>query len=112
MNSLLVFTAAVVVALVLGRQEARHELSLRLRAHRKGLVPQAELPRVPLPEALLTFVLGLTLLLAGGAMAVKWSGWKGGPGPEFLRDAAALVLAAGVGLLVLGVLALHRFVRG
>ena len=112
MNSLLVFTAAVAVALILGRQEARHELSLRLRAHRTGLVPPAQRPRIPLLEALLAVVLGLTFLLAGVAMAAKLLEWGEGRSPDFLRNAAALVLAAGVALLVLGIGAARRFVRG
>src|SRR5512144_1915560 len=111
MNALLVFVAAVAVALVLGRQEARHELSLRLRAHRTGLVPPARRVPVPFLEALVALVLGLTLLLGGGAMAARLSGWGEGYGPAFLQNAAALVLAAGVSLVVLAVSALRRFAR-
>ena len=67
MMTLAVFVAAVLVSLVLDRQERRHRFHLSLEYEHLGWEMPRPKPRLSRAEAVLSFVVGAVLLIFGGA---------------------------------------------
>lgn len=121
---LLIFTASVVVTIILGRQERRHRMEMAWEYERRGIPVPPVRPKLRRTEAGLNIGLGMLLLFFGTVMLAanlksieQGGGMPGGtghfPGSE-IWEQAAFYWAGGLALIILGIRALlhiRRFQR-
>ena len=118
---LLIFVAAVLVAIVLERQERRHRYEKTWEYQRLGVPPPTVRPKLKRTEAWLNIGLGVLMLFFGSAMA--WTHLKvmdalaarpdlpgQVPAGDFWEQ-TAFFLAAGIALIVLGATAVRQITR-
>lgn len=118
----LIYIAAVLVSLVLHRQERRHLYELSLEHQRLGKAMPAPKPKLPKLESWLNLVLGAFLLFGFGATFL-WINLsrlsESVRDPRFTPYAAeweftSVVLATGIALVILGIRSLiqnRRYTR-
>ena len=106
MMSVAVFVAAIVVSLVLDRQQRKQRLDMKIAFERLGWELPPARPRIQRLEALASIVLGVGSFLFGGLVLHALLDDPAG-GAEFGGDyLAALLLAAGIVLVIVGAKAL------
>jgi len=102
MMTLAVFVAAVLVSLVLDRQERRHRFHLSLEYEHLGWEMPRLKPRLSRAEAVLNIFLGAVLLLFGGAALYTMLNLESIGEETGGQYIVAAFLAAGVALIVVG----------
>jgi len=108
MMALAVFVAAVIVSLVLDRQERRHRFHLSLEYNHLGWEMPRPKPRLSRAEAVLNIFLGAVLLIFGGATLYTMLNLESigeATGGQYI---VAAFLACGFALIVVGWRALRE----
>jgi hypothetical protein len=118
---LLVFTASVVVAVILARQERRHRVEMSWEYERRGMAVPPARPKLRRTEAALNVGLGMLLVFFGTAMlvanlqAIERTGQSPGAAGQFpgsgVWEQAAFYWAGGLAMIVLGIRALMHIRR-
>lgn len=107
----LIYITAVLISLVLERQERRHLFELNLEYRRLGKTMPPPKPKLPMLESWLNVVLGLFLMFGLGLLflwtnfsMLKYSAKNPALGPHQSEwDFTATILATGVALTFLGI---------
>ena len=112
---IVLYVTAVLVSLVLQRQERRHQFELSQEYHRLGVEMPSAAPKIPRLESWLNVVLGIilsgfaTLFLRMNFLRLREFADDPRLAPHgFEWELASVFLAAGIALVILGVRSLLR----
>jgi hypothetical protein len=106
-----IYVTAILVSLILHRQERKHRAELELKYQHLGRLTPASRPKLPMLESWLNVVLGIFLAFGFGTLFLwmNFSRLREFPqNPRFAPQAlewefASVILATGIALVILGI---------